>query len=552
MKCHLLTLNDNASSSNIWFIIGIGISILAYIVVSILISKKVKDANDYYVAGRNAPTILIVGSLIASYFGTGAFTGDLGVAYMGMFAPLLLSCGVLVIGYPLGAIFFGRYLRRSKVKTIPEFFATRFNSRPIHILATIIAIVSMMAYLISCMQGVGVVVSQVTGLSQTWVIIIAMCCFAAITILGGSRGVLITDTIMFLFFTLVTIIATGFVAGNVGGWFSGITQITQNPETSSFLSWGGASNEYLSTNGYFSEGWKNIVYSISIAIAWIGVVMVGPWQSSRYLMAKNEQVVMRSTIVSTIVVSLLGCVLLMLGIFIRVANNGATTSDPSTSIIWAALNAMPLVVGVLLVTGIIMAGMSSATTFLSLSGSSVANDFLRIKDDKKNIKIGKISILAIAVIATFLSVIDSPAIWWIMQLGTSVVAAAYLPVSIASIWSKRVTKKGAFFGMLTGFVVCFGLKLFVTISKISLPIFLDPFLVSVLLNVIVMTVVSKFTKPTEEEMENRNKLFIVPEEEKDIAEHQKTKKMFLFMMCAGFAVTIAFIALWVVPYLNAK
>lgn len=537
--------------SNIWFIVGIVIALAFYFAISFLVSKKVKTANDYFVAGRQAPTLLITGSLIASFFGTGAFTGDLGVAYMGMFAPLLLTCGVLVIGYPLGAIFIGRYLRRSQVKTIPEFFGKRFQSRSIHILASVIAVVAMVAYLISCMQGVGTVVSQVTGFNRTITIIVAMSFFAVITIIGGSKGVLITDTIMFLFFTIVTIVATGFIADKAGGWFNALEGITQNPETSSFLSWAGASNDYLASNGYFTEGWKNIIYSISIAIAWIGVVMVGPWQSSRYLMAKNEQVVIRSTIGSTIIVSLLQCLLLMCGIFIRAANGGATTDNPSTSIIWATQNAMPTVIGVMLIAAILMAGMSSATTFLSLSGSSVSNDFLRIKEDKKNIFIGKISILVVAVVATFLSVFDSPAIWWIMQLGTSVIAAAYLPVAIASVWSKRITKKAAFAGMATGFTVCFGLKMFVTISKIQLPIYLDPFLVALLLNIVVLIIVSSLTSVSDGEKKERELLFIVPETEKNIVEYKKTKKYLLLMMIAGFIVTLIFVGLWIVPYLIA-
>jgi sodium/pantothenate symporter len=42
--------------------------------------------------------------------------------------------------------------------------------------------------------------------------------------------------------------------------------------------------------------------------------------------------------------------------------------------IWAAMNIMPTLAGVLMMTGIMAAGLSSASTFLSLSGFSVSND----------------------------------------------------------------------------------------------------------------------------------------------------------------------------------
>ena len=42
------------------YLIGMLISMVIYIVVGLFISKGVKNANDYYVAGRNMPTFLIV------------------------------------------------------------------------------------------------------------------------------------------------------------------------------------------------------------------------------------------------------------------------------------------------------------------------------------------------------------------------------------------------------------------------------------------------------------------------------------------------------------
>ena len=45
------------------FFIGVVVSILVYIVVGIWAGRSVKDVNDYYVSGRNAPTILIAGTL---------------------------------------------------------------------------------------------------------------------------------------------------------------------------------------------------------------------------------------------------------------------------------------------------------------------------------------------------------------------------------------------------------------------------------------------------------------------------------------------------------
>ena len=55
---------------------GMMVSLIGYILLGVFVSRKVKNANDYYVAGRRAPAVLIAGSLIASYTSTGLFMGD--------------------------------------------------------------------------------------------------------------------------------------------------------------------------------------------------------------------------------------------------------------------------------------------------------------------------------------------------------------------------------------------------------------------------------------------------------------------------------------------
>ena len=60
------------------FFIGVVVSILVYIVVGIWAGRSVKDVNDYYVSGRNAPTILIAGTLFASMLSVNGFMGDQG------------------------------------------------------------------------------------------------------------------------------------------------------------------------------------------------------------------------------------------------------------------------------------------------------------------------------------------------------------------------------------------------------------------------------------------------------------------------------------------
>ncbi len=89
---------------NMYFI-GMCISMIIYILISILVSRRVKDANDYYVAGRRASVFLIAGSLIASYTSTGMFMGDAAQCYDGAFTSIVLFAGMQSAGYIIGGVF---------------------------------------------------------------------------------------------------------------------------------------------------------------------------------------------------------------------------------------------------------------------------------------------------------------------------------------------------------------------------------------------------------------------------------------------------------------
>ena len=88
---------------NLYFL-GILAALVVFFAVGIGAGRMVKDTNDYYVSGRNAPTLLIVGSLIASFLSTGAFLGDTGEVYSGFFIGIVTVGVIQATGYIYGYV----------------------------------------------------------------------------------------------------------------------------------------------------------------------------------------------------------------------------------------------------------------------------------------------------------------------------------------------------------------------------------------------------------------------------------------------------------------
>ncbi len=524
------------------YLIGIGVTMVFYLIVGAVISRRVKSANDFYVAGRNAPSFLITGSLVASFIGVGLFMGDVGESYSGFFAPIMVAVGILSVGYIVGSVLFGRYLRRSEALTIPQYFGKRFDSPALMKLATVTGTIIMLVYSLSCVQGIGTLVTAVTGIEYETCVVMVVVVFTLITVFSGAKGVLITDTIMFAVFSVATIAGAFFIAQEVGGWTNAVSEMATYKEIPDILA-GSGNLDY-----FYPTAAENMIWACGYGIAWMAVLMVAPWQSSRYLMAKNEHAVVRSGVVASVSVFLIEFLMCMAGVFTQKLNPGMEA--PSQALIWASMNVMPSILGIVVLSGVLASGLSSATTFLSLIGSNIINDVVNIRNEKRKLIYSRITLLVVAVIICLICIYQPPQIFWITYLGATIVACSWLPVALASVWSKRVTKTGAFAGMLIGFVVSAAMKIYVSVKGILLPIYFDPFFVGIAAGIIAMVIGSLTTKVTPKEKEERELLFKVPEEEKEPKEVKKTKIIVASSIPLGVIVTGALLALWVIPYLK--
>ncbi|MBT6328891.1 MAG: sodium:solute symporter family protein, partial [Kordiimonadaceae bacterium] len=155
------------------FTITIAVSIIIFVLVGSYAGRSVKQLDDYFVAGRRAPTLLIIGTLVASVTSSTLFLGEAGFTYAGQTGPYILSPGLAIIGYVYGALFFGTYLRRSCAPTVAEYFGRRFNSQRVQQISGITIIMALGCYLLVVTQGAAILLSDLTPLSYNQGLIVA-------------------------------------------------------------------------------------------------------------------------------------------------------------------------------------------------------------------------------------------------------------------------------------------------------------------------------------------------------------------------------------------
>lgn len=520
------------------YLFGVIVSLVVYLLVGTIAGRRVKNIDDYYVAGRRAPTLLIVGSLVASFLSTGAFLGDTGEVYSGFFIPIVIVGVLQGSGYIYGSTLFGRYVRRSDALTISEYFGKRFCSVKLQRLAGITTIVAVTAYMLSAIQGISTLMNSITGISYSGCVIIAWVTFAVFTIWSGSSGVLITDTIMFLVFLAASLIGIPFIVSHAGGWTEAISALANSKSCPGIIS-AGANLDYL-----YSSGAENLIWAVTYGIVWALVVMVSPWQTSRYLMAKDEKTVLRSAVYSSVAVITITTLLYFSAAFVQKINPDLVASQ---SIIWAAMNLMPKLIGVIMLTGILAAGISSASTFLSLIGFSLTNDIIQFQDNnvKKQLSISRIGMFVASILVLILAYFNPPQIFWIMYFGGTVIASSWAVVALASVWSKKLSSAGAFLGMLLGFIGCVAVKAYGLLTGVTLPMYLDPFFIGIVLSVVGVVVGTKVSPKTENEQKEQNKLFMRTEQVDGM------KKYGIAFIAFGIIFMFAMLLCYALPYMRA-
>ena len=530
------------------YAVGLLISMAVYLAVGNYAGRRVKHLEDYFVAGRNAPTLLIVGTLVASLMSTNAFMGETGLGYSGFPAVVIILTAINCVGYTAGGLYFGRFLRRSRALTVAEYFGQRFDSRRVQVVAGITIVLGCTAYLVMVTQGAATIVNEVTGLPFYLTLLIAWAGYTLFTLYSGSSGVVLTDTMMFLLFAAVAFLGLAFIVDDAGGWFASIRDLATWEAKPGIISWHGATGP----DATWQTPAETLIYGVILGIAWGIVVAVSPWQASRYLMARNEHIVIRSATITAGVVMVLYTVLMLSGAAVNLLN--ADIEPNQENMIWAALNVMPTLVGVLLMSGILAAGLSSASTFLSLVGFSASNDILpqRTTDNQLRLKMSRRAMFLISLVALAVAyALPEGKLFWITYFAGTLFASSWGPVAFMSVWSTRITEAGAFWGIIAGLLGNLVTNSLALLKIVDLPVFLDPILVGVVLSYVTVELVSLQGKVTGREHALREQLHQVPESEIDAEKLSRTLLWPKILIVFGVVFSILMILFYAMPYQRA-
>jgi Na+/proline symporter len=126
------------------------------ILIGVYAARKVKNSEDYVLAGRSLPFYMALSTVFATWFGSESILGASSKFAEGGFSNVLedpFGAGLCLI---IAGIFFNRKLYRLKFLTIGDYFKSRYNTIIALFLSSVI-IVSYFGWVAAQFLALGVV-----------------------------------------------------------------------------------------------------------------------------------------------------------------------------------------------------------------------------------------------------------------------------------------------------------------------------------------------------------------------------------------------------------
>ncbi|MDL2297995.1 sodium:solute symporter family protein [Synergistaceae bacterium OttesenSCG-928-D05] len=207
------------------YAIAIVVYLVIMLVVGMVAGKKAKaDKDGFLLAGRQLPIIVLVGTLLATWFGGGTVVGGANFVYkMGPWAGIFFF-----IGAPAGAIVLmslAPKIRELSKYTVPEILERTYGSKT-RLLASICVLLAYTGIVSYNFTGAAYIVNLVTGFDQSYSVIIAAFIMVFLAVTAGMNSVAWTDALSagLIFFGMGC--GLYFAVSSAGGYSSAYAALT--------------------------------------------------------------------------------------------------------------------------------------------------------------------------------------------------------------------------------------------------------------------------------------------------------------------------------------
>ena len=480
----------------------------AMIGVGFYCKKQSTDVKGFVLGGRS------VGPWLTAFaYGTSYFSAVIFVGYAGQFgwrfgiASTWIGIGNALLGSLLAWVVLGRRTRlmsqHLKSATMPEFFGKRFDSNALKIVASIIVFIFLIPYTASLYNGLSRLFSMAfPGIDYSVCVIVMAVLTGIYVVAGGYMATAINDFIQGIIMIIGIVAVIAAVLSQNGGFIGSLNGLAQIEDSVT-----GTPGVF---NSFFGPDPLNLFFVVILT-------SLGTWglpqMVQKFYAIKSEKDINKGTIISTLFAIVVAGGCYFLGGFGRLFTNKLSFLPDGSiqggfdAIIPTMLSNLPDILIAVVIVLVLSASMSTLSSLVLASSSTLTLDLLKdhvIKNmnEKKQVFIMRVLIVVFIVISAVIALNKDKlsAIAQMMGISWGALAGAFLAPFLYGLYMKKATKAAVW----TSFIFGAGIMVLNMIAKdIFPPILQSPIncgVIAMLGGLIIVPVVSLFTKPVQKEI----------------------------------------------------
>jgi solute:Na+ symporter, SSS family len=481
--------------------------------------KRTQNVGDFFLGGRT------LGPWMSAFaFGTTYFSAVLFIGYAGQFGwkfgihTMWIVLGNTLIGSILSwKILAGRtrdMTARLNAITMPEFLRARFNSKPLQIIGALVVFMFLVPYSASVYMGLSYLFEGVFNIRYEYALAFLAGLTGVYLVMGGYFAVAVSDFLRGIVEFAGVLLMVFLLAHWKGGFGQTSMQLIENPAQNApglakIVSLG-------------PPGMQFAVPGVVLLIALVVITSFGPW-SLPQMVQKFYSIRSKFDVKRAMIIAGAFSLFMAFGAYF----SGALThiyypSGPPQAIMELSritgnmepnldklmptfiIGNVPHWLVLIILLLVFSASMSSLSSLVLVSSSAIVVDFIgsfvdRDANQKRTLGLLRFFCAIFVGISLFIALKKIDVIANLMMISWGSLAGVFLAPYFYGLFWKRTTVAGVYAGIITGLISSFGL-LFLW-GKPGVPL---AGAITMLLPMIVVPIVSIFTKPPPQELIDRS------------------------------------------------
>ncbi len=413
------------------------------LIVGLLSYKRHLSAADFIIGGRSLNYWLTALAAHASDMSSWLFMGYPSIIFIGGLANAWTAVGLALFMYLNWQLVAPRIrvaTEQYNSLTFSSFFESRLadTSGVIRIFTAIMSLIFYSIYISAALVGLGILLQTLFGLHFALGILIGTLIVIPYVFMGGYHTLAWIDLFQGLFLMVVIICVPLYILGYIGGWDTIALEMQVKNISLSLL----------------PKGPNPILNVIFMTIGW-GIGYFGqPHIVTKFMGIKNVKEIPKSKYIgmSWMVLSL-GAATLVGIVGIGFFKNGI--SDPEQVFIEMVREVFhPFLIGFIL-CAILAATINAMSSQVLVLSSTITEDFYKRfanKDASSRtlLIVSRVGVIVVAAVAFAIAYFSSRSIYTLVLYAWSGLGAAFGPLLLLCLYSKKINKYGAWAGILSG------------------------------------------------------------------------------------------------------